>query len=172
MRVGEVGACRGSVHRPECTEGRTAAPGLTRSPAVRRAPRIASCIGHGCSLWGSVYIPPRVVVLHTEGSGRDQRCRSPFQICEDQISTSQQGVRTIVDKAGVTWTVTEAYQMTAERGASSRVPAGQTVAVLWFETQSGRTASAHLPAGSLASVSDEDLLEFLCVAVARHGRQP
>ena len=81
-------------------------------------------------------------------------------------------MRTIVDKAGVTWTVTEAYQMTAERGASSRVPAGTTVAVLWFETQSGRTASAHLPAGSLGSVSDEDLLEFLRVAVARHGRQP
>jgi hypothetical protein len=81
-------------------------------------------------------------------------------------------MRTIVDKAGVTWTVTEAYQMTGDRGASSRVPAGTTVAVLWFETQSGRTASAHLPAGSLESVSDEDLLEFLRVAIARHGRQP
>ena len=31
---------------------------------------------------------------------------------------------------------------------------------------------AHIPAGSLDSVSDEDLLEFLRIAVARHGRQP
>ena len=91
---------------------------------------------------------------------------------EDQISTSPNGMRTIVDTAGVTWTVTEAYQMTGDRGASSRVPAGTTVGVLWFETQSGRTASAHLPAGSLESVSDEELLEFLRVATARHGRQP
>lgn len=81
-------------------------------------------------------------------------------------------MRTIVDKAGVTWTVTEAYQMTGDRMASSRVPAGTTVAVLWFETQSGRTASAHLSAGSLESVSDDALLEFLRVAVERHGQQP
>ena len=81
-------------------------------------------------------------------------------------------MRTIVDKAGVTWTVTEAYQMTGDRTASSGVPAGTALAVLWFETQSGRTASAHLPAGSLELVSDEDLLEFLRLAVERHGRQP
>ena len=96
----------------------------------------------------------------------------PIPGCEAEISISQQGVRTIVDTAGVSWTVTEAYQMTGDRGASSRVPAGTTVAVLWFETESGRTASAHLPAGSLASVSDEDLLEFLRIAIDRHGRQP
>ena len=96
----------------------------------------------------------------------------PLPACEDQISTSRQSMRTIVDKAGVTWTVTEAYQMTGDRGALSRAPAGTTIAVLWFETQSGRTASAHLPAGSLDSVSDEELLEFLRIAVARHGRQP
>ena len=96
----------------------------------------------------------------------------PVPVREGKISTSQQGMRTIVDTHGVTWMVTEAYQMTGERIASARVPAGTVVTVLWFETQSGRTASAHLPAGSLASVSDEDLLEFLRVAIARHGRQP
>ena len=62
--------------------------------------------------------------------------------------------------------------MTGDRSALARVPAGTTVAVLWFETDSGRTASAHMPVGSLEAVSDEDLLEFLRVAVARHGRQP
>jgi len=46
------------------------------------------------------------------------------------------------------------------------------LAVVWFETASGRTASAHIPAGSLEAVTDEDLLEFLKIAVARHGRQP
>lgn len=96
----------------------------------------------------------------------------PIPACEDEISISGQGVRTIVDTNGVEWSVTEAYQMTGDRVASARVPAGTTVTVLWFETQSGRTASAHLPAGSLHSVSDEDLLEFLRVAISRHGRQP
>ena len=41
-----------------------------------------------------------------------------------------------------------------------------------LETASGRTASVYLPAGSLASLADEDLAEFLRVAVARRGRQP
>ena len=47
-----------------------------------------------------------------------------------------------------------------------------TLAVVWFETESGRTASVHLPAGSLDLLADEDLTEFLRVAVARRGRQP
>ena len=46
------------------------------------------------------------------------------------------------------------------------------LAVVWFETDSGRTASVHLPAGSLDLLVDEDLTEFLRVAVARRGRQP
>lgn len=81
-------------------------------------------------------------------------------------------MRTIIDAAGVTWTVTEAYQLTGERnGTSNKVPA-VTLALLWFENDSGRTASVHLPAGSLDSVTDEELLEFLRRAVAFHGRAP
>ena len=114
---------------------------------------------------------PRERIVIRRGSGL-ARSAGAHSSCEDDISTSPNGVRTIIDAAGVAWTVTEAYQMTGDRGASSRVPVGTTVAVLWFETQSGRTASAHLPAGSLESASDEDLLEFLRVAIARHGRQP
>jgi hypothetical protein len=81
-------------------------------------------------------------------------------------------MRTITDRAGVTWTVTEAYQFSGDRNAAPDRGSLVTLAVLWFETDSGRTASAHIPAGSLDSVSDEDLLEFLRIAVARHGRQP
>ena len=81
-------------------------------------------------------------------------------------------MRTIRDTAGVTWNVTEAYQFTGERNRAATNSSAVTLAVLWFETDSGRTASAHVPAGSLDSVSDEDLLEFLTIAVARHGRQP
>ena len=83
-----------------------------------------------------------------------------------------QAMRTITDAAGVTWHVTEAYQFSGERNRAATHAAPVTLAVLWFETDSGRTASAHAPAGSLESVSDEDLLAFLSLAVARHGRQP
>jgi len=81
-------------------------------------------------------------------------------------------MRTITDTAGTTWTVTEAYQLTGKRNGSSKKGRAVTLAVLWFENDSGRTASAHLPAGTLDSVSDDDLLEFLRLAVARHGQQP
>ena len=81
-------------------------------------------------------------------------------------------MRTITDAAGVLWTVTEAYSFPSERSSSGARAAQVSLAVVWFETESGRTASAHIPAGSLESVSDEDLLEFLRIAVARHGRQP
>ena len=82
-------------------------------------------------------------------------------------------MRTITDPAGVVWTVTEAYHFSSggrNTGRSAADPS--SLAVLWFENDNGRTASAHIPAGSLESVSDEDLLEFLRLAVARHGRQP
>ena len=81
-------------------------------------------------------------------------------------------MRTIKDLSGVSWTVTEAYQFPSDRNVATASPTQLSLAVLWFETDSGRTASAHIPAGSLDSVSDEDLLEFLRIAVARHGRQP
>ena len=81
-------------------------------------------------------------------------------------------MRTITDASGVIWTVTEAYQFASDRNMARSAAAQASVAVLWFETESGRTASAHIPAGSLELVSDEDLLEFLRLAVARHGRQP
>lgn len=81
-------------------------------------------------------------------------------------------MRTITDLTGVTWTVSEAYKLPGDRSVSRATPVRSDLAVLWFETESGRTASAHIPAGSLNVVSDEDLLEFLRLAVARHGRQP
>ncbi len=81
-------------------------------------------------------------------------------------------MRTITDAGGVIWTVTEAYQFPSDPQGARAATAHASLAVLWFETESGRTASAHIPAGALESVSDEDLLEFLRMAVARHGRQP
>ena len=68
--------------------------------------------------------------------------------------------------------MTEAYQFASERWPLTEGGTFITLAVVWFETQSGRTASVHLPAGALASLADEDLAEFLRVAVARRGRQP
>ena len=68
--------------------------------------------------------------------------------------------------------MTEAYQFAGERWPLTDEGTFITLAVVWFETESGRTASVHLPAGSLASLDDEDLAEFLRVAVARRGRQP
>jgi hypothetical protein len=80
--------------------------------------------------------------------------------------------RTITDDQGVAWTVTEAYRFASEPWPLSEGGVPITLAVVWFETESGRTASAHLPAGSVSILVDEDLTEFLRVAVARRGRQP
>ena len=81
-------------------------------------------------------------------------------------------LRTIRDEGGVEWTVSEAYRFAGE--SSPLAEGGQTVtlAVVWFETETGRTASVHLPAGSLATLEEEDLMEFLRIAVGRRGRQP
>ena len=82
-------------------------------------------------------------------------------------------MRTITDAGGVTWTVTEAYQFGGDRGPAGAAPDPATrVTVLWFETESGRTASAHMPGRTLAGASEQELLGFLTGAVARHGRQP
>jgi hypothetical protein len=82
------------------------------------------------------------------------------------------GMRTITDDGGVAWTVTEAYRFAGEPWPLTEGGDAVTLAVVWFETESGRTASVHLPAGSLETLDDEDLTEFLRVAVARRGRQP
>ena len=80
--------------------------------------------------------------------------------------------RVAVDAEGVAWVVTEAYRFTSTVHSPGNAPRTIALAVLWFETASGRTASVHLPAGCLELLSDEDLLEFLTVAMARRGRQP
>lgn len=81
-------------------------------------------------------------------------------------------LRTITDDAGIAWTVSEAYRFAGEPWPLSEGGPPVTLAVVWFETETGRTASVHLPAGSLMTLDDEDLAEFLRVAVARRGRQP
>ena len=81
-------------------------------------------------------------------------------------------MRTIIDDHGVAWTVTEAYRFAGEPWPLTEGGTAITLAVVWFETASGRTASVHLPAGSISELADEDLTEFLRVAVARRGRQP
>ena len=81
-------------------------------------------------------------------------------------------MRMITDDQGVAWTVTEAYRFAGEPWPLTEGGATITLAVVWFETASGRTASVHLPAGSVAELVDEDLTEFLRVAIARRGRQP
>ena len=68
--------------------------------------------------------------------------------------------------------MTEAYRFAGEPWPLVEGGRPVTLAVVWFETVTGRTASVHLPAGSLATLHDEDLSEFLRVAVARRGRQP
>jgi hypothetical protein len=68
--------------------------------------------------------------------------------------------------------VTEAYRFAREPWPLTEGGPPVTLAVIWFETASGRTASVYLPAGSLALLADEDLGEFLRLAVARRGRQP
>ena len=68
--------------------------------------------------------------------------------------------------------MTEAYRFASEPWPLTEGGPAVTLAVVWFETASGRTASVHLPAGALASLADEDLTEFLRLAVARRGRQP
>ena len=80
--------------------------------------------------------------------------------------------RVAVDAEGVTWVITEAYRFTSAVHSPGTVPRTMALAVLWFETTSGRTASIHLPSGCFELLSDEDLLEFLAVAIARRGRQP
>jgi hypothetical protein len=77
--------------------------------------------------------------------------------------------RTIVDAEGVRWTVSEAYLFDVSLDASTAVP---KLAVLWFETASGRTASVYIPPGALEVLNDEDLLELLRVGTERRGRQP
>ena len=81
-------------------------------------------------------------------------------------------MRTITDDSGVAWAVSEAYRFSPEPWPLTEGGPTITLAVVWFETDSGRTASVHLPAGALASLDDEDLAEFLRVAIARRGRQP
>ena len=80
--------------------------------------------------------------------------------------------RVAVDAEGVTWAVTEAYRFTSAVHSAGDAPRTMTLAVVWFETASGRTASIHLPAGCLKLLSDEELLEFLRIAMERRGRQP
>ena len=72
------------------------------------------------------------------------------------------------DTEGVAWTVSEAYDIGSNNSASPI----RTLTVLWFETADGRTATAHVPQGSMASLIDEDLLELLRIGKERHGRQP
>ena len=86
--------------------------------------------------------------------------------------TFERQTRTITDEGGVVWTVSEAYRFAGEPWPLTEGGSTLTLAVVWFETASGRTASVHLPAGSLDTLHDEDLREFLRVAVARRGRQP
>ncbi len=81
-------------------------------------------------------------------------------------------MRTITDDSGVAWTVTEAYRFAGEPWALTEGGAPITLFFLWFETESGRTASVHLPAGCVSFLVDEDLTEFLHAAVALRGRQP
>ena len=76
--------------------------------------------------------------------------------------------RTIVDAEGVRWTVSEAYQFdVVDSGTSIRM-----MTVLWFETATGRTASAYMPQGSMDVLTDEDLTELLRVGTTRRGAQP
>ena len=88
------------------------------------------------------------------------------------MTASEDTLRRITDEGGVAWTVSEAYRFAGEPWPLSEGGRPITLAVMWFETASGRTASVHLPAGSLATLDDEDLAEFLRVAIARRGRQP
>jgi hypothetical protein len=81
-------------------------------------------------------------------------------------------MRTITDEGGVAWRVSEAYRFSPEPWPLVEGGSTITLAVVWFETDSGRTASVHLPAGALEKLGDEDLTEFLRVAIARRGRQP
>jgi hypothetical protein len=71
----------------------------------------------------------------------------------------------------VTWAVTEAYKFAPASAADDLVSVSK-FCLVWFESPSGRTASIHLPAGSLETITDEDLLAFLRVAKERKGRQP
>ena len=99
--------------------------------------------------------------------GVSRRTSSTLEVAEETPAP-----RVNVDAEGVTWIVVEAYRFTRAVPSPPGAPQMASFALLWFETGSGRTASAHLPAGCLGRLSDEDLLEFLAVATARRGRQP
>jgi len=73
----------------------------------------------------------------------------------------------------VTWTATEAYEFVPTWAkADDDLGAANKFCLVWFENASGRTASIYLPAGSLESVEEDDLLAFLRVATGRKGAQP
>lgn len=78
----------------------------------------------------------------------------------------------LTDDEGVTWTVIEAYDFVPTTANDHPAATANRLSLVWFENATGRTASMHLPAGLLASVTDEDLLAFLRVATERKGRQP
>jgi hypothetical protein len=81
--------------------------------------------------------------------------------------------RTVTDREGVTWTATEAYEFVPTGViAEANLPPADRFCLVWFENASGRTASIYLPAGSLESIAEEDLLAFLRVATGRKGAQP
>jgi hypothetical protein len=89
-----------------------------------------------------------------------------------QPSSANQS-RTVVDREGVTWTATEAYEFVPTWAtAQADIVAGNKFCLVWFENASGRTASIYLPAGALQSVAEDDLLAFLRVATGRKGAQP
>ena len=84
------------------------------------------------------------------------------------MTTSARNSRTITDGEGTTWEVSEAYGFDVPVDAHNL----RQLSVLWFETESGRSATAHVPLGALATLTDEDLLEFLRLGTGRQGRQP
>ena len=76
--------------------------------------------------------------------------------------------RLVVDAEGVSWGVSEAYRL----GDGSLGGRSRGLSVLWFETASGRTASALITPGSLGELTDAELLRLLAQGTARQGRQP
>ena len=110
-------------------------------------------------------------------SGRVPRPHPSAQVPTNQVTglhlqtTFIQVNRRVTDRSGVVWSVTEAYEVANNSPHDLRRPEAR-VAMLWFETESGRTASALIPGRSLDRMDDEDILEFLQVAIERRGRQP
>jgi hypothetical protein len=76
-------------------------------------------------------------------------------------------MNTVVDGEGVTWTVSVAYEAADPTAAVEAAASTVRLAVLWFETANGRTASIRLPVRSVATLTNEDLLEMLAVALGR-----